>query len=380
MTRKFLYVCGLAALAACVCATTALGAGPANDMFASAQVISGATGSTTGSNVGATKETGEPNHAGNAGGASIWYSWTAPMTGPVTISTYGSSFDTLLGVYTGSSVSSLTAVAANDDAVQGAGWSSVTFTAGSGTVYKIAVDGYSTDGAGQQGNVTLNWLQNPVSPIPGNDNFSNAFTINGNCTTVTGTNVAATKEPGEPNHAGNVGGASVWWKWIAPITGSATVTTDGSNFDTLLGVYTGSSVGNLTQVAANDDDSQGQTSSVTFNAVMGTTYYIAVDGYFGPSHGLHEGHIVLNACMPLPKCKQKMNVQWDYRSHGTSGSWSATISPDCNTGAISIGPSTMEGDLKVSPGQSVDFGYRFNVSAPAMVRLSPLPAMLKFPV
>jgi hypothetical protein len=191
--------------------------------------------------------------------------------------------------------------------------------------------------------------------------------INGNCVTVTGTNVGATKESGEPNHAGNVGGASVWWTWTAPITGSATVSTDGSDFDTLLGVYTGSSVNNLTPVASNDDDQTGNQSTVTFNAVMNTTYYVAVDGYFGPSHGLHTGHIVLNACQQLPTCKQKMNVRWHYRSHGTSGSWSATISPNCQTGSISIGPSTMEGDLKVSPGQSVDFGYDFNVQAPATV-------------
>jgi len=48
--------------------------------------------------VNATKEPGEPAHAGNDGGASIWYSWTAPSTGNVTITTEGSSFDTLLGV------------------------------------------------------------------------------------------------------------------------------------------------------------------------------------------------------------------------------------------------------------------------------------------
>lgn len=374
---KLLYVCGLALVAACIWATTALAA-PANDMFGSPQVISNAQGSTTGTNIGATKEPGEPNHAGNPGGASVWYIWEAPFAGTVTISTFGSNFDTLLGVYTGGNLGTVTEVASNDDAAPPAGWSSVTFITQTGRNYRIAVDGYNGGGGPSEGNITLNWNLNPSSPIPGNDDFSNAFTINGNCTTVTGTNLAATKEPGEPNHAGNVGGASVWWKWIAPTSGSATVTTDGSDFDTLLGVYTGSSVNNLTPVASNDDDGTGSQSTATFNAVAGTTYYIAVDGWFGPSHGLHEGHIVLNACQPLPKCKQKMNVQWHYRSHGTSGSWSATISPDCSTGSISIGPSTMEGDLKVSPGQSVDFGYRFNVSAPATVLV--MNAQVKFTI
>ena len=118
--KKLLYLFGLAAIGACLFATTALAAGPANNNFSAAQTISGASGSTTGTNVGANKEPGEPNHAGNKGGASVWYSWTAPQTGPVTISTFGSSFDTLLGVYTGSSVSSLTTIASNDDDSTGA--------------------------------------------------------------------------------------------------------------------------------------------------------------------------------------------------------------------------------------------------------------------
>src|SRR5207247_10545018 len=87
-------------------------AGPANDNFANATVTGGSSATLTGSNVGATKETGEPNHAGIAGGKSVWWSWTAPSAGSVTINTFGSSFDTLLGVYTGTSVSSLTTIPA----------------------------------------------------------------------------------------------------------------------------------------------------------------------------------------------------------------------------------------------------------------------------
>src|SRR5579872_4711066 len=46
---------------------------PTNDNFGNAAAISGLTGTIKGSNVGATKEAGEPSHAGNTGGASIWY-------------------------------------------------------------------------------------------------------------------------------------------------------------------------------------------------------------------------------------------------------------------------------------------------------------------
>jgi subtilisin family serine protease len=127
--------------------------GQANDAFANAQVLSTADGSVNGSTVCTGKEAGEPNHAGNAGGRSIWYRWTAPSNGPITIDTVGSSYDTLLAAYTGSAVNGLTHIASNDDG-SGIGLRSrITFTANAGTTYRIAVDGYN----GAAGSVTLNW-------------------------------------------------------------------------------------------------------------------------------------------------------------------------------------------------------------------------------
>jgi hypothetical protein len=92
-------------------------------------------------------------------------------------------------------------------------------------------------------------------------------------------NTFATKEDGEPDHAGDPGASSVWWKWTAPADGYTTFDTHGSSFDTLLAVYIGSSVSNLTLVDENDDDSELATSSVQFTAASGVTYWIAVDGY-----------------------------------------------------------------------------------------------------
>lgn len=132
---------------------------PTNDLFANAFVLSSSQGTTNGTNLRATKETGEPNHASNAGGASVWYNWTAPFSGSVTFDTLGSSFNTLLAVYTGSSVGSLTAVA-SDNGSLGSGASRVIFTATSGTTYRVAVDGNN----GAMGNVVLNWLQ-PSAPV-----------------------------------------------------------------------------------------------------------------------------------------------------------------------------------------------------------------------
>ncbi|HEY3323061.1 MAG TPA: PKD domain-containing protein [Planctomycetota bacterium] len=118
---------------------------------------------------------------------------------------------------------------------------------------------------------------------PPNDNFVNRIVLSGSSVYTTGSNVLATKESGEPNHGGSAGGASVWWSWTAPASGTVTISTAGSNFDTLLGVYTGTSVSALTKIAGNDDFGSLYTSQVTFSAVAGTTYQIAVDGYAAAS-------------------------------------------------------------------------------------------------
>ncbi len=71
--------------------------------------------------------------------------------------------------------------------------------------------------------------------------------------------------------------------------------TFGSSFDTLLAVYTGGSVSNLTLVASGDDYGQLLTSLVTFVATAGTTYDIAVDGLNGDT-----GTVVLAVSLSPP--------------------------------------------------------------------------------
>ena len=139
--------------------------------------------------------------------------------------------------------------------------------------------------------------------VPANNDFANATPISLSSSSIqlTGTNIAATRQSGEPNHAGAnaTNGHSVWWRWTAPGSGSTTITTLGSNFDTVLAVYTGSAVNALTTVASNDDVTGGvvRTSTVTFSAVGGTTYSIAVDGWGSTSEGdqnTPSGAITLN--------------------------------------------------------------------------------------
>jgi hypothetical protein len=112
-------------------------------------------------------------------------------------------------------------------------------------------------------------------------------------------NVGASKQPGEPNHANNPGGKSVWVNWTAPRAGTVVINTIGSDFDTLLAVYRGRTVQSLTLVKQNDDRRPGQLQSrVQFHAVAGQRYRIAVDGYNPPNPPpgtpAEEGAVVLN--------------------------------------------------------------------------------------
>ncbi len=142
---------------------TVAGGNGSNNNFANAQPLSGETGSVVGNNFGANKEPGEPNHHGNAGGASIWYTWQAPAAGPVAISTAGSSFDTLLAVYTGDSLGGLTFVASNDDE-PGLLTSRVDFNAVAGQVYRIAVDGYNPGNGPETGTIVLTLVHVSLTP------------------------------------------------------------------------------------------------------------------------------------------------------------------------------------------------------------------------
>jgi formylglycine-generating enzyme required for sulfatase activity len=114
-----------------------------------------------------------------------------------------------------------------------------------------------------------------------NDNFTDHFILTADSNSTTGTNRNATQENWESLNHPLAGGRSVWWKWVASYSGSATITTVGSNFDTTLAVYSGKgSIDSLNMLGANDD-TDGFASAVTFDATEGKSYYIQVDGYKG---------------------------------------------------------------------------------------------------
>lgn len=149
---------------------------PANDNFSNAIYLGSLiSGSTTGTNVGATSEAGEPTNNGKT----VWYSWQAPVNTNVYFSTCynttslinpkSSSLATVLQVFTvgpGSSiVSNLTEsvyVSPQTFKIHNNHWdigSKVVFTAASQSTYYIRVDGVSVNNTASQGDFPLSWDQ-----------------------------------------------------------------------------------------------------------------------------------------------------------------------------------------------------------------------------
>jgi hypothetical protein len=119
---------------------------------------------------------------------------------------------------------------------------------------------------------------------PANDLFNRAenLTSQGCEASTDGTNVDARGQANEPSFP-TVGAAapvqSVWFKWKSPVSDTVVIDTQGSDFDTLLGVYTGTTLPGLRLVAGNDDANGEVSSEVEFEARRNVTYKIAVDGY-----------------------------------------------------------------------------------------------------
>jgi hypothetical protein len=133
--------------------------------------------------------------------------------------------------------------------------------------------------------------------LPFADNFPGGST-NGFSFMGSGDNTHATSQTNEPAIAGNPASHSLWLQWTAPADGVMQLSTRGSTFDTVLAVYTGTNLTDLTLVASDDDSGGYFTSQVFFNAAAGSKYLIAVDGSAGAT-----GRVVLSGVL-------NTNISW----------------------------------------------------------------------
>ncbi|WP_017295113.1 Calx-beta domain-containing protein [Geminocystis herdmanii] len=253
-----------------------------NDNFINSIVLTGNNITVTGNNVGATGETGEPTQSGTIN--SVWWSWTATSSQPVTINTNGSNFDTYLSVFTGNTINGLTLVARDDDSGIGNA-SQVIFSPTPGTTYQIAVDGWSSN----TGNIVLNLNQQiptitlSVSPSSvledGTTNLlytftrtgslTNALTVNYNITGTANNNDYTGATRGNGKAITFAPGASTAVLQIIP-TADTTIEPDETVILTLTN-GTGYDLGATTQAIGTiiDDDGPGTIKGIKWNDING---------------------------------------------------------------------------------------------------------------
>jgi hypothetical protein len=178
---------------------------PANDLFANSIFIPGIFFETSGSFVGASRETGEPTHGDATLGQTLWWVWTAPTNGPnplpMRLMADAVSFPPGMGVYTGSSVSTLTPIPLS---IRTNGMSSeATFSATPGTAYHIALAGRQSD---------------PYSTAPLIGSYR--FRLNSRVLALTITNLSATTntDSSSPDYGSVTFGANAFLQNLSSVT------------------------------------------------------------------------------------------------------------------------------------------------------------------
>ena len=179
---------------------------PANDHFANATALRGASGSAETDLLAATFEPGEspPPYSVPAAvrpWASVWFRWTAPARGSAH---FNLPLYAHVDVYRGQHVAALTQLASGE-------WGA-SFFAEAGETYRIRISHIRRSSHPEQ--VTLSWSQ---GPRPANDDFDAAVELVGAEGKVSGDNLGATLEPEE--RIGDFA-ATVWYRWTAPEDGS----------------------------------------------------------------------------------------------------------------------------------------------------------------
>ncbi|HUN80059.1 MAG TPA: zinc-dependent metalloprotease family protein [Phycisphaerae bacterium] len=261
-----------------------------NDNCAGAKIIG--VGSYTDNTRTATND-GTASCGQSTASPDMWYLFLAPCTGTLNLDTHGSAFDTALSVHSACPGTAANEIICNDDCVPGSDLQScLSIPVISGNTYLIRVAGYQ----GASGFLTLNAFMQP----PANDNC-NAAPVIGNGT-YSFTNCGATTDgPDEPASCTFFSysqiDADVWFRYVAPCTGTVRASLCGSGYDTKMAVYNGVCPAAPGSVITCNDDTCSLQSYVVFVASAGNQYLLRIGGYAG-----HQGDGILNiyCCGILP--------------------------------------------------------------------------------
>lgn len=248
------------------------------------------------SNTNATQQAGEPTPSCFVGqNKSVWFSFIAPLSGVVTISTdtdvTGTNTDTEIALYSlqggdCSQPSKLFELACHQDISLSNPPNYLSEIPNApvnpGQTYYIQVSGWNT----VSGTFCLEIT------APSNDNLCNAIglTVGASCISPNGDNTGATQQAGEPDPACFSGqNPSIWYFFEAPPSGNVTITTNngitGTNTDTEIALYSLSggncnNINNLSEIACSQDLSNNFLSTISVNSLTpGERYFIQVSGW-----------------------------------------------------------------------------------------------------
>jgi hypothetical protein len=289
-TDYFIVVDGFAGADGPYDLVTTLAVPPANDDCAMATVINPALNPQTisQSTTLATTAGTDPLMPCTFGGPAqnsntVWFSYTAPVTQDVTVTTEGSTYagdDTVLAVWCPPCPTPSESVACDDDS--GTGFlSALTFRAAAGSTYLIEVADFGSPGGGT---LDLNVSSVDLVGGPGNDDCASATTVTfgsrGGAFMACQSTVGATDVCGEPG----IGGASVWYEVTAGKDGFLDVGTFGfegvqsTNYDTTIHVRTACPPGGV-GLADNDDFGGDLRSRATIAVTAGQTVWVRIAGF-----------------------------------------------------------------------------------------------------
>jgi hypothetical protein len=196
----------------------------------------------------------------------VWYRYAPSTDVTIAADTLGSDYDTRLCVFYGSR-GALNEVASNDDA-NNTFFASLRTNLQAGTTYWFEV------ATNQPGASNLHLSLQETAPLPraANDDFDSATQIPSTPYTDTLDASGATPADDDPTDCYGTHG-SVWYAYTAPAAGTVEVSTEGSDYDTALGVYEGMR-GSLSQVGCDNDSTPTLAAQVSFRAAAGVTYFL----------------------------------------------------------------------------------------------------------
>lgn len=234
-----------------------------NDDFAGATLVNAMPFEVTGDTTSSTLEAGEPQPSCSQTETSVWYRLDQTETVRIDATTVGSSFDTVLAVYRGTSLADLREVACNDDATGAA--AEVAFKTLAGQSYFIQLSGFG-DAAGP-----FSLALSATRTVLDNDSFAKAADLGGSSFALAGDGAGKTLEAGEPpTGCGYQIIASSWYRFTAT---ERTAIFAGTREHTITVAYRGASLADLTAVSCNHDTLDG---TVRVAVAAGETVYVQV--------------------------------------------------------------------------------------------------------